>query len=366
MKNQQKFFLTSLLFFKNKETEKRYHDKIQPFRRSQIASITLLTGILYLIYSQLDQLILSQEILPLTRIIHLYINAPLLFFICLLSFFPKMYTKMTYLLMAAPIGATIGNLVLVMNIEAYTIYLTEIYLIIFWVFTLSGLRLFHACISAFIIASITIIGTYYIFPLPFELFVMHSFWMVSVMSFGFLSAYLLERLSKNNFLNNEKLEKLALTDNLTGLYNRTKLDEVLLKELDRCERFNHTFGFVMLDIDYFKSVNDTHGHQVGDDVLIAMAELIKKNIRSTDILVRWGGEEFVILCLETNISGVLNLAENIRLKIQNHEFEKVGFKTVSMGTTLYEKGDTISSIITRADSALYNAKNSGRNRIEVV
>ena len=366
MKNQQNNFLFSSNFFKNESMEEEYTQWIQPSRRVQIRAISILTAVLYIIYSQIDKVVLPSDTILLATVVHLYIIPPILFLISILSFFEKFYNKLIYLLIMAPIGATIGNLILISNLENFTMYLTEIYLIIFWVFTVSGLRLLSAIFSVCIIFVLVIISTFYLFHLPLDLSLMHFFWMLCVTSFGYLGAYLLERSSKMIFLNNKKLENLVVTDTLTGLYNRLKLDEVLEKELDRSQRFNHTFGLVIIDIDCFKDVNDTYGHQIGDKVLVEISNILKQNTRSTDILVRWGGEEFVILCLETNKEGVLNLVENIRAKVENHIFDMIGTKTISAGVTIYKKCDSVQALIKRADTALYHAKNSGRNCIEIL
>ena len=182
---------------------------------------------------------------------------------------------------------------------------------------------------------------------------------------GGVGAYLLERSNKKVFTNKEILAKLAITDRLTGLYNRAKFDEVLSHELARSERFHHTFGFVMIDIDYFKSVNDTHGHHVGDTFLVEIATLIQNSIRSTDVLVRWGGEEFALICLESSLPGILTLVETIRHTIEEHVFARVGKRTISIGVTMYKENDTDILMISRADLALYEAKDSGRNCIKV-
>ena len=162
---------------------------------------------------------------------------------------------------------------------------------------------------------------------------------------------------------NKELEKLATTDNLTNLYNRRKLDELLRNEIFRSERFEHVFGFSILDIDYFKNVNDTYGHQIGDKVLIEIANILKSNLRKTDFVGRFGGEEFVIICPESNIENINELMERFRLIIEKYDFGKVTHQTASFGITIFKKGDTIDSIIKRADEALYEAKNSGRNKV---
>lgn len=162
---------------------------------------------------------------------------------------------------------------------------------------------------------------------------------------------------------NKILEKLAITDKLTKIYNRSKLDEIIKDELNRANRFETTFALCLLDIDYFKSVNDTYGHIVGDKVLVSFATLLKNSIRETDYVGRWGGEEFVFIITNTNQEQLLHFTEKIRKKIESHNFDIVKNKTASFGVTLFKKGDDIETIIKRADDALYKAKKSGRNRI---
>ena len=347
----------------DKEINERYNKSIQAFTLIQIRIITILTGILYIVYSQIDQYTLPSNVMNMASSIHLYIVAPFVFFISFLTFFPKYYKHMIYLLIIAPIFATIANLFLVKDLESFPIYMTEIYLIIFWTFTISGLKFKQSTLSIFFVSIITFTYYYFILPLPKELFIMHTFWMVSSISFGFVGAFLLERLSKRNFINYEKLENFAVTDNLTGLYNRTKLDEVLNYELARSKRFNYSFSFMLMDIDYFKMVNDTYGHQAGDDFLIEFTDLINNNSRSTDSFFRWGGEEFVMICPEVDKDNILIYAENLRKKVELHKFKTIGYKTISMGVTLSKNDDNIDSLVKRADDALYVAKNSGRNRI---
>ncbi|WP_320034507.1 transporter substrate-binding domain-containing protein [Halarcobacter sp.] len=161
---------------------------------------------------------------------------------------------------------------------------------------------------------------------------------------------------------NKELEILATTDKLTNIYNRTKLDEILLKELDRSLRYSNDFACAIIDIDNFKHTNDTFGHLIGDKVLIDITKVVSKNIRNTDYFGRWGGEEFLLIIPEIDKNGLEQLIEKIRISISKHKIEKVGTKTVSIGATIYQKDDTADSIIKRADDALYKAKETGRNR----
>ncbi len=157
----------------------------------------------------------------------------------------------------------------------------------------------------------------------------------------------------------------ARHDTLTKIYNRKYFNEVLSKEISRAEDSFSTFTLIMLDIDHFKAVNDTYGHQVGDDVLVNLAKVVTSNIRSRDLFARWGGEEFVLLLSGASERSAINIAQNLRLKIEQEEFNLVGRVTCSLGVSEYIVGDTLISLMSRVDEALYVAKENGRNRVEV-
>ncbi|MCK9453786.1 MAG: diguanylate cyclase [Sulfurimonas sp.] len=160
----------------------------------------------------------------------------------------------------------------------------------------------------------------------------------------------------------KELEKLATTDKLTGIYNRRRVDEFLQTEIEIAKRHSQELSIILIDIDHFKSVNDTYGHQRGDMVLRKTTEIISKNLRKSDIFGRWGGEEFLIICPQTNRDEAFILAQKLRDAIQGYKFEVVGEKTISLGISQLQEGDTEKTLIQRADNALYSAKNSGRNR----
>jgi polar amino acid transport system substrate-binding protein len=174
----------------------------------------------------------------------------------------------------------------------------------------------------------------------------------------------LEAKEKELEAKNKILEISSITDRLTQLYNREKLDEALEAEIIRAERYHTLFGVVMIDIDFFKNVNDVHGHQTGDHVLFELSAILKNHSRKADIVGRWGGEEFLIICPNTEKEGLATLAESLRMKIERHIFPIVGAKTASFGLTMYQPKDTRHSVLSRADHALYLAKDRGRNRVE--
>ncbi len=160
------------------------------------------------------------------------------------------------------------------------------------------------------------------------------------------------------------LDLRASTDALTGVANRLKFDQELAAEIARATRYGTPLSLVMCDIDRFKAINDTHGHQAGDSVLVALCRLIARNTRKSDLLARWGGEEFLVLARNCGAADALQLAEKLRQVVETGTFGAVGALTCSFGVTQFRDGDTAQSALARADAALYRAKANGRNRVE--
>lgn len=161
---------------------------------------------------------------------------------------------------------------------------------------------------------------------------------------------------------NEYLEK-SIHDPLSGLHNRLKFDEVMKQELATAAMYNKPLSLIMLDIDKFKIINDTLGHLVGDEVIKEFAKIIKTNSRNSDVVVRNGGDEFLIICTNTDLKSAELFAENIRTQIQKGTYPQAYKVTSSIGVASYKTGDNLEDIIARADEALYIAKENGRNRV---
>lgn len=168
-----------------------------------------------------------------------------------------------------------------------------------------------------------------------------------------------------DFTEQRLAEQMAETDPLTNIYNRRKFLELLNQEIRRVERYKRFLSVVLLDIDHFKKINDTFGHDTGDYVLKRVTELIRLNIRITDTLARYGGEEFVIILPETDRKGARKQIERVRKIIERVYFDRAGRITISAGVTEYMEGDDSKSMVKRADEALYSAKKGGRNRVRV-
>jgi len=159
------------------------------------------------------------------------------------------------------------------------------------------------------------------------------------------------------------LEKISATDYLTGAWNRAHLVRVVASEMARSVRFRQPLSALLIDIDHFKTVNDTYGHLTGDMVLREMVQLIQKKIRSADLLFRWGGEEFVVLAVSTGYRDAETLAEHLRARVAGTRFTGVDSLTVSIGVTEYCDDETADQWFKRLDNVLFNAKDSGRNRV---
>jgi diguanylate cyclase (GGDEF)-like protein/hemerythrin-like metal-binding protein/PAS domain S-box-containing protein len=161
------------------------------------------------------------------------------------------------------------------------------------------------------------------------------------------------------------LEEQASTDPLTGTMNRTRIEERASFELMRSDRYGDKLSLVMIDLDNFKVVNDTYGHRAGDRVLRGFCDIARNCLRATDVLGRWGGEEFVALLPETSLKGAQLLADRLRTTLEALRFDSEIKVTASLGVAGYREGDELATLMGRADAALYRAKQAGRNRVVV-
>ncbi|MDY0327686.1 MAG: diguanylate cyclase [Arcobacteraceae bacterium] len=163
----------------------------------------------------------------------------------------------------------------------------------------------------------------------------------------------------------KQLEILSSTDMLTGIFNRRKIEELLNIEISRAKRHKRALSVIILDIDHFKHTNDTFGHHAGDIVLQKTVQVINQALRQSDMFGRYGGEEFLIICPETNKDEAVIVAEKVRHAIEEFTFEIVGKKTISLGIAEFKDDDTLEVLVKNADVALYSSKENGRNQVTV-
>lgn len=160
-----------------------------------------------------------------------------------------------------------------------------------------------------------------------------------------------------------EIKKLAEYDPLTKIYNRVKLNSLFPEIFYKANRYGQLFSIILLDIDHFKKINDTHGHNVGDKVLIELARLINMGLRQSDTFARWGGEEFLIISEHSNRKETVDLASRLRAQVEAYSFDIVKDITCSFGVTEFKNGDTQARLLERVDEALYTAKERGRNQV---
>jgi diguanylate cyclase (GGDEF)-like protein len=176
------------------------------------------------------------------------------------------------------------------------------------------------------------------------------------------SGGLLNRQRVQALLTEHRLAQMAHVDALTGLASRRRVEDFLRQEIAELAQ-GQGLCLIIVDIDHFKQVNDTFGHNTGDDVLRGVARLMQQRVRVEDLIGRWGGEEFLVICVDSSLDAAVELAERLRQRLLQHSFAQVGTKTASFGVASATPNDTPGSLVERADRALYLAKQSGRNQV---
>jgi diguanylate cyclase (GGDEF)-like protein len=160
-----------------------------------------------------------------------------------------------------------------------------------------------------------------------------------------------------------ELENSAMHDPLTGLANRLRFRQVIENKIDTCKKSDTPLCILFLDIDFFKKINDTYGHECGDKTLVSLSRILEEHIRKTDLVARWGGEEFIIILSNIDTEIAQKIAQNIRIAVEEFKFSEVGEVTVSIGVSCFDEADDVNSLVKKADALLYKAKESGRNRV---
>jgi len=357
-------FFTDNISFKNEHQQKQYDQWIIHSNLLQIRCISALTGIIYILAAGLDIIFAPNHLLSLKLFIHVLLLPLILFLITFLTFKKEYQRLLLTILTVAPILASSSALVILSKLDNPSVYLPEIYLILFWTFTVSGLPLMLATVSSLITVIAVVVSSYLFFDFSKESFSIHSFWLFAAFSFGMTGAYLLDKLHRSVFLTQLKLGESAVRDKLTGLYNRGKLDDLLQHAFNSVRESNASFGLIVIDIDDFKHVNDSYGHLAGDTILVSITQLLSQQLKETDTMIRWGGEEFFIISLETDHEKISLLVDTLRKKVEAYRFDIEETITVSIGFTLSKAGESADTLIRRADTALFVAKNSGKNCIK--
>ena len=329
-------------------------------RQIQISAISGLTALLYIVFNLLNKSWASEQTQLLMLKIHLFAIIPILLTISFLAYKKRFYHIVLPLLTLFPAVSISSHMYIVSKLSNYAPFLTEGYLGVLWIFIVSGMTFKNALVSAAIATLILLISGFYIIN-DTDIYTMHVFWIFCSFSFGFLGAFLFDSSRKATFISEQTLQKIAITDELTGLNNRTHFNKVINQELARSKRYQKSFGLLLIDIDHFKKINDTYGHTTGDNVLKKVASVLASLTRKNDTLIRWGGEEFVVIAIEVNENSLNDICEKLRTEISTNLYSPVNKITISIGATLATPNDDRDTLLTRADKALYQAKEQGRN-----
>ena len=364
------------LKYENETVEKDYLRSIFNFKKMQMLFIMGLTFMIYILYIVLDIFLLSAE--ECTFAVPFHVSMLILWIYLISSIYYNIFRKFAlFILYLMPIYAVLGTLVFAHYYNP--LYIIDIYVILFWSFVTIGYMFLPSVIisSIMVLSSAVILFVWHI--IDFDAYILHVSTMMVAWVLGLSASYMIELYSRNNyeikvdFLQiQEELKELSHRDYLTNLYNRRYFNELavdFIQTARSANEENEEIGVIMLDIDRFKTINDTYGHTFGDEVLKLLSSLLRTHTRESDIVSRFGGEEFAILLPSTNKENAAKIAENLRLMIENKDVKVASDKyinfTVSFGVDCvnFEDDQNISASLERADQALYRAKKEGRNRV---
>ena len=333
-------------------------------RLPQIRYVAFLTMVLYLIYAAIEQNV-AKDHLGLRLFAHGVVVPATLLAVGVLSYREAWHGKMQVLLCVAPVGAVLTNLAFNSGNPDFAYFVPEIYLNLMWTFAVSGLTLRQATATATVSVVVLLVVTLGDALQP-GVQRLHGIWVLASFSFGLLCAFMLDKAHKRMFLQQSQLALSASLDGLTGLWNRAHIDQLFADEIARAQRYDTHFAVILIDIDHFKQVNDTHGHAVGDAVLRQFARLLRDSVRAVDQVGRLGGEEFLVILPEADAQQAAAVAKILQQLVRECEFKTVRHKTASFGVTQYQGDESAQAMLDRADRALYRAKAGGRDRIEVL
>jgi diguanylate cyclase (GGDEF)-like protein/hemerythrin-like metal-binding protein len=245
------------------------------------------------------------------------------------------------------IAITVTFLVLI------TIFLQFIRKISFPIYFFAGALILGISIIVLVLNQLNIIG--------YSIFFEYSFAYAIAIEGMFFTLGIFDHIQRLKLMNRHYF-KIAVKDQLTGLYNRYYLDVNIDKYFNQGRRYHEPLSMLLIDVDHFKKVNDTYGHDVGDQVLIELSRLLKENIRESDLLIRWGGEEFLVVLPKTDSLGCSALGEKIRKTVESYDFQKIQNLTISIGGGKWLPFEKKDELFKKVDDALYEAKKNGRNK----
>jgi diguanylate cyclase (GGDEF)-like protein len=348
----------------DKALEKEFFDIDMRRYAKVIRPVSLIFGVFYMMFIISDYFSIDNSvsfmIIFMIRVLFLALSAVVFIVIKKIH----NYTKLAYLITAYEILAVIGFLLIINYYESLTLLIFfSIMAITLAIYITPNKLMFAQIIAVFLSLSFFIFHAKRIENMETSLFLKIVAYNLIIMIYCSIGAYLNNFYKRKQFIDSRELQRVSITDSLTGIYNRAKFNEELKYWIDYCSKYENPLSLVMIDIDNFKRVNDDFGHLIGDSVIQNIASIIKKAIRNTDIFARWGGEEFVILLPNTDIQQAMEMADRMRICIQENKYDKAENITCSFGLAALRKNEKAESLLQRVDKLLYEAKNFGKNAV---
>jgi diguanylate cyclase (GGDEF)-like protein len=370
------------LHFDSSSLDKQFDDSIRAFRNPQMRLAMLLVSFLYGILGVLDPYFSDGEVVSKAQLLHFLVIIPMLWIAIAIGSVNKTNKFFVPFAVITTATAALCHLYLVHLTGLRSPYVPELYFMVLWIFTVAGFRLRLATPLAMGIILAAILNAALLPNQESSVLYAYYFWLLVSLSLAYLGGHLLEYYSKINFYNTqlllgdieerkalqEQLQHAAFHDPLTGLPNRMLLDDRLDILISRAQRTKKKMGWIYVDLDHFKQVNDTFGHSVGDTLLTIVAQRLRECVRDTDTVGRLGGDEFTVL-LDGIYSEdeVLVIAEKIRVELEApYDIGRdQDFKTsASIGVALYpDHGNDEAALSKSADEAMYRSKSEGKNRV---
>lgn len=352
--------------FVDKQLEKEYISGVNQASIKYVSISIFALGIVYFLFIFIDYLRVDSPSALLLILINRTLVCLLLFVLYIVLHQSKNYLIFNPLYGAVEIlgGASFLWTCSLYNKPNFLIQSLGLIMLVMIVYMLPNLWIGKVVTSVAIVAGFFIYGGLMMQPLTTNEFAAGIVFVTLILIIRAVGSYNNEHQRRLLFIESRKLGMLSKTDPMTGAYNRASLSLHIQERMERCRLEGNSLTLIILDIDDFKKINDHYGHLMGDKVLIDIVELVRSRLQNTDLLFRWGGEEFIVL-LHAPLAQAEMIAENCRKKITEIVYEGGLGVSCSFGLTEYREGDNMDTILARADQKLYLAKANGKNRVEV-
>lgn len=352
--------------FKDHDLERKYSSNEIKTSSKFIRPISLILGMVYFLFIIPDYFLISDQMLFLKILLN---RSLVLISIIIFYYFIKHTDRRKHinvLLTIYEILVSLSFLIIFFQYENpdFLIQVLGVIVIIIAIFIAPNRWIYKIFASVIIYVTFFSLSMLFFKNLKLPHLLAAIVYVLIVIIFSSINSYSISYYKRIQYKDNKELELLSITDPLTGIYNRGKFN----RGIDLCIRIYKEravpFSLLLFDIDDFKEINDKYGHMAGDKIIKDVVNIIKKEIRESDVFFRWGGDEFMILLMNTDIKYAVSIAERIREIIDKFEFQTVGHVSCSFGVVSYQDGDNADSLLIRGDNVLYRAKDKGKNRVE--